>query len=178
MKRFGLRRLLLVVAIVAVLSLHYAVVPDHSQRSYQIFPEMSESVAYETQASLEHLGEGRPLVPPAGSAAIGFPAFRYAPTPEDAVRAGVELQNPVDTEDRETLDRGAFVYRTFCGMCHGADGKGQGEMTKRGVPPPPSLLAERAREMKDGQMYHLLTLGQGNMASYASQVDRIDRLER
>jgi hypothetical protein len=29
--------------------------------------------------------------------------------------------------------------------------------------------------MPDGQMYHLLTLGQKNMASYASQVERADR---
>ncbi len=29
--------------------------------------------------------------------------------------------------------------------------------------------------MPDGQMYHLITLGQKNMASYATQVQRDDR---
>jgi mono/diheme cytochrome c family protein len=48
-------------------------------------------------------------------------------------------------------------------------------VTKQGVPPPPSLLAERALRMADGQMYHIITFGQGNMAAYASQVEREDR---
>jgi mono/diheme cytochrome c family protein len=29
--------------------------------------------------------------------------------------------------------------------------------------------------MRDGQMFHLISMGQGNMASYASQVGRQDR---
>jgi mono/diheme cytochrome c family protein len=40
---------------------------------------------------------------------------------------------------------------------------------------PPSLLAEHALKMKDGQMFHVLTFGQNNMPSYASQLSREDR---
>jgi mono/diheme cytochrome c family protein len=29
--------------------------------------------------------------------------------------------------------------------------------------------------MKDGQLFHIITFGQGNMPSYAAQVDRDDR---
>jgi mono/diheme cytochrome c family protein len=43
------------------------------------------------------------------------------------------------------------------------------------VPPPPSLVAGRALTLKDGQIFHILTYGQNNMASYASQIDREDR---
>ena len=71
--------------------------------------------------------------------------------------------------------RGGEVFNTFCSVCHGAGGHGDGNVVKRGVPPPPSLLLEHATQMADGQMYHVVTLGQGNMASYASQVVREDR---
>ena len=48
-------------------------------------------------------------------------------------------------------------------------------MTLRGVPPPPSLLADKALKMKDGQLFHIVTYGQANMASYAGQVTTEDR---
>lgn len=48
-------------------------------------------------------------------------------------------------------------------------------MATRGFPPPPSLFAENAVKMKDGQMFHVLSFGQANMASYASQISREDR---
>jgi mono/diheme cytochrome c family protein len=48
-------------------------------------------------------------------------------------------------------------------------------VTQRGFPPPPSLLAEHALQMKEGQMFHVLTFGQNNMPSYASQISREDR---
>ena len=50
-----------------------------------------------------------------------------------------------------------------------------GPVTQRGVPPPPSLLAPRAAQMKDGQLFHILTYGQNNMAAYGGQVSREDR---
>ena len=34
---------------------------------------------------------------------------------------------------------------------------------------------EHAINMADGQMFHVISTGQGNMASYASQVEREDR---
>ncbi len=176
MKRFGIGRTLLAIGIVVVLLLHLAASPDHSQRSIEIFPEMLESVPYESQGSNPNFADGSTLRRPVpGTAARGYPAFRYEATPEGGLRAGRELVNPFGADDATALARGAFVYQTFCQMCHGADGSGQGPMTKRGVPPPPSLSAERSLTMKDGQMYHILTLGQGSMAPYASQVERDDR---
>lgn len=54
-------------------------------------------------------------------------------------------------------------------------GLGDGPVTKRGVPPPPSLLTENVINMKDGQLYFIISHGKGNMASYRSQVQRNDR---
>lgn len=176
MKRLGGIRTLLVAAIVLVLLLHLVAQPDARRRSFQILPDMLDSVPYEAQGSNPNFANLRNLRQPApGTAARGYPAFRYATTPEDALRAGAELTNPFNADDDGNLARGAFVYETFCQVCHGADGSGRAPVTARGVPPPPALLAEHAVTMKDGQMYHLITLGQGNMAPYAAQVERSDR---
>ncbi len=48
-------------------------------------------------------------------------------------------------------------------------------VAKRGFPPPPSLVLEHAIKMKDGQMFHVATLGQGNMPGHAAQISRDDR---
>ena len=71
--------------------------------------------------------------------------------------------------------RGARVFANHCAVCHGAGGGGDGPVTRRGVPPPPPLTNERAMRMPEGQLFHVLTYGQGNMASYAGQLSPEDR---
>ncbi len=43
-------------------------------------------------------------------------------------------------------------------------------MTKRGFPPPPSLLTGKSPQTKDGQLFHILTYGQANMPDFAAQL--------
>ena len=76
---------------------------------------------------------------------------------------------------QQSLTRGSEVYRTFCISCHGATGAGDGPVAQRGFPPPPSLLIGKSREMKDGQLFHILTYGQGSMAPLAAQLPRARR---
>lgn len=101
--------------------------------------------------------------------------LHYAATPADALRAGEELASPLEPGNVRARERGAFVFANFCAVCHGAGGAGMGPVAQRGYPPPPSLLAEHAQKMKDGQLFHILTYGQNNMPSYASQLSRADR---
>jgi mono/diheme cytochrome c family protein len=115
------------------------------------------------------------LRPPEGSVARGFLPFEYPATPEGALLAGRELQNPFAADDPEAAARGAEVFSNFCAVCHGGAGHGDGPVTRKGVPPPPNLLLEHSVDMPDGQMFHVISLGQANMASYASQVPRNDR---
>ena len=92
---------------------------------------------------------------------------------------GAETVEAVEEVSREGLSGAALdgqtTYFRFCAVCHGATGLGDGPVTRRGVPPPPSFMLDNAVNMADGQMYHVITLGQNNMASYASQVSREDR---
>jgi len=150
--------------------------PDASRPNVEFLPEMAHSPRYAAFEANPVFRDGKTLQrAPAGAIARGYPPLHYAATPEDAVRAGNELENPVSSDDQQALTRGEKVFETFCTPCHGAGGRGDGLVAQRGFPPPASLLADRAVGLKDGQIFHILTYGQGNMASYASQISREDR---
>ncbi len=167
----------LALCLVTLIAVQWLILPDPNRRNYEFFPNMVESVARDAQNSALVLDDGTVVdrrVPP-GSVARGYLPLSFPATPEGALLAGQTLTNPIAADDWEAIARGAFVFDTFCAVCHGPKGLGDGPVTKRGVPPPPSFMLDNAVDMADGQMYHVITLGQKNMASYASQVSRGDR---
>jgi mono/diheme cytochrome c family protein len=177
MNRLGWLNLLLAILLLVLAAVHLAIPSDPEKRNFQYFPNLVNSVAHEAQAPVPVFEDGRKidLRPPVGSVARGYMPQRYEATPEDAIRAGLDLKNPVLADDVAALERGAFVFTTFCATCHGPGMQGDGTVTKKGVPPPPSLFLQHALDLKDGQIWHIITYGQANMAGYASQVDRDDR---
>jgi mono/diheme cytochrome c family protein len=148
---------------------------DVSLRNFEFMPEMVRSPAHAAQHENPFFAGGAEPLPPQGSIPRGFMPFPYAVTPEDAERAGRELINLFAPEDAAALARGAQVYATFCRVCHGPEGLGDGTVTKNGFPAPPSLLGEKAMAMPDGKMFHVLTHGQNAMPGYAAQISREDR---
>jgi len=149
---------------------------DPARPNRRLPTNMADSVVYDAFAPNAVFADGKTLqTPPTGSIARGYLPLHYAPGPEEALRAGQELSNPFAADPQTHLQRGAAVFQSFCVVCHGPGGLGDGPVTRRGVPPPPSLLAENAMSLSDGRMFHILTYGQNNMASYASQVSRDDR---
>lgn len=166
--------LVLAVVLAVLIGLSWAIPSDPTRRSIRYFPDMADSLALESQAA-PATDVTVDLRPPEGSIARGYLPFNYEATPEDAVRAGLELINPLPAGDLTVAERGAVLFSTFCTPCHGPGGNGDGPVTARGVPPPPSLHLPHALDLPDGQIYHIITFGQKNMASYASQIDRLDR---
>ncbi len=166
--------MVLAIGLAAAIGAQFAVETDPSRPNRDYFPEMVYSRAAESFADDPALAGGGTLrTPPEGTIARGASTIRYAATPEDAVRAGLELTAPPAAA--RGLERGATVYRTFCVPCHGAGGAGDGAVVARGFPAPPSLLAQKARDLRDGQVFHVMTYGQNNMPSYAGQIDEMDR---
>lgn len=149
--------------------------PDLTRRNFRWLPQMEDSPAFESQ--MKFLPGATKAA--AGSAARGAIARGYLPlpyraTPGDAARAGLELSNPLKPVP-ENLRRGAQVYRTFCFSCHGPAGLGDGVLTRKGVPAPPSLFGAGTVAIPDGRMFHIITYGQGNMPPHASQLDAMER---
>jgi mono/diheme cytochrome c family protein len=69
-----------------------------------------------------------------------------------------------------SVARGGNLFRIYCIACHGSKGIGDGPVTLRGFPPPPSLLTGKSLQMKDGQVFHILTYGQGSMSAFSGQL--------
>ncbi len=148
--------------------------PD--RRSLEFMPDMVISAAYKAESPNPYFLNGRTQQNPApGSIVRGYKPLHFGASVEESLRAGQELSNPLDSLNAAELERGKKMYQIYCQVCHGAGGEGNGPVTRRGYPPPPSLLQDNARNMKDGQIFHIMTNGYKNMPSYGAQIARQDR---
>jgi len=149
---------------------------DPSQRNFEIFTDMQYSLAYEPNTPNPNYANGmtqQQLV--AGVVLHEGDTFPYGASLAEAERAGRELTNPFAKGDKNAIALGAKLFPIYCAVCHGGGGMGNGPVTRRGMFPPPSLLAAHAKQLKDGHIFHILTRGQGNMASYAAQLNPHER---
>ncbi len=167
----------LIAMFLVLVAIVFLVRRDYAVRNLKLLPGMVTHMAYPALSQSSVFGDNKILQPPVqGTIVRGFAPLQYQPGPQGAVRAGEDLRSPLLSVDSAvSVERGAAVFATQCAPCHGATGTGDGIVAQRGFPPPPSLFADGAMRMKDGQMYHVITFGQQNMPSLASQVARDDR---
>lgn len=148
---------------------------DNTRPNFDFLPDMQYSPAYQAYAENPNFKNGRTLqTPPEGTLAQDAMPLHFGATPAEAVRAGVELNSPIEPDDKAAMARGENIYRVYCQVCHGPTGAGDGPVTKRGVPSMPVATGNSVK-MKDGQIFHILTYGRGNMASYAGVMTPNDR---
>lgn len=166
----------LLLAVIGVFALSWYLEPDPTQRNFMFLPGMVSAVPYESFTANPVLAGGATMqLPPAGAIARGYAPIHFEATPEEAERAGRELENPFSADDLLALEQGERVFETYCQLCHGSGGEGDGTVAMRGFPTPPSLLAPKARELPDGRIFHIATFGQGNMPSHAAQIEPEER---
>jgi mono/diheme cytochrome c family protein len=107
-------------------------------------------------------------VPPEGTAPRGFTPYKYG---QDFMKAEKELVNPISKDfSATTLERAKSHYRIYCGVCHGMEGKGDGQIAKYFPLKPPALISDDMKNFKDGRIYHVITMGKGLMGSYSRQI--------
>ncbi|MBI4376949.1 MAG: cytochrome c [Elusimicrobia bacterium] len=163
----------LALLLVVIWALTWAIRQDPGRRSHAFMPEMASSLTHEPQAE-GPWAEGLPPPPPEGSIPRGHPPLLFGAGKEEAERAGRQLKNPFSPTPK-ALERGAKVFANYCAVCHGSAGAGDGTVAKVGVPAPPSLYGASARGMADGRIFHVISFGQGNMPSHATQIASEDR---
>jgi mono/diheme cytochrome c family protein len=162
------------VALAAAVVVVVNVSGDTGRRGLEYMPDMAYSVPYNSFAANPLAADGKTLRSPVpGTVPRGFQPFRYAATRADAVRAGRELRNPL-TSTPESIARGRELYTTFCAVCHGNEGLGDGPLVPK-IPNPPSYTSARVRSMADGEIFHAISRGSGRMPSYAAQIPYDER---
>ena len=120
------------------------------------------------------------------------PYARPIPPVEGAVPvSGGELPLTRETADRlpnprtrtaESLNRGQVVYQTYCQVCHGERGEGNGLVSLTGggpFPGIPSLVDPTRPKMSDGMIYGMIVeaqrMGRGLMPRYGDKIHGNDR---
>jgi mono/diheme cytochrome c family protein len=137
----------------------------------ELIQDMMDSPAIKAQEYDESSPEHRGMrVPPEHTVPVGFKPYRFAADYEGATKNVNPLAGDFSSE---VLVTGQKYYDIHCAVCHGekADGKSPvaAKMTMR---PPPSLHTEKVKTWKDGQIYHVIQMGQGMMGPYASHIPK------
>jgi mono/diheme cytochrome c family protein len=133
-----------------------------SEPEFTYMPDMAYSPAFKAQ-------EGQMRVPPKGTIPVNHDPYDFAADEEGSKTA----RNPLP-RTKAVLERGQAMYNTYCIVCHGAYGEGDGTIVPK-YPRPPSLQTEKIRQYPDGRIFHVITMGQNLMPSYAPQIKAVDR---
>jgi mono/diheme cytochrome c family protein len=150
---------------------------NRNHPGWDYFPDMFYSTAYESYTKNPNFNDGLTMrVPAAGTVPTDYTPFEYNLDPESRIKAGADLVNPV-LPSAEAVAEGKKVYTTFCFGCHGVLGDGEGHLFMSDLYPlfPASLIDETASRLKDGEIYHSITLGFGAMGAHGSQIRPVDR---
>ena len=148
-----------------------------SMRGYDFMPDMVYSQAYDTYSKNPNFNDTITMrVPVKETVPRGFTPFRYTIEPESRIKAGKDLLNPFLPSD-EVIEAGKLVFTTFCIGCHGESGGGDGQLYSSGLYPvkPREISGEVAFKLKDGEIYHTITLGFGPMGPHGAQIKPEDR---
>lgn len=144
---------------------------DKSQPNIEIIQNFMESPAIKAQEYDEDSPQHRGMRnPPEHTVPVGFTPYKYG---DDVAWAEKDHKNPLAGNDsQEILMTGQKYFETYCMVCHGQNGEGEGSMPVATKMPrkPPALTAQNARNMTDGRIYHIITKGQGVMGGYAGQI--------
>jgi mono/diheme cytochrome c family protein len=148
-----------------------------SSTGWDYMPDMYYSNAYETNTPNPNFEDNLTMrTPVEGTVPRHMVPFPYEKTEEDQVAAGIALTNPQDATG-ENLARGKEVYHIFCNSCHGPQGDGKGHLFTSGrYPyPPANLIAEKVVNLRDGEIFHAITVGYGIMGAHGSMIRPDDR---
>ena len=113
-----------------------------------------------------------PRPAPANSVPLASPAGTWEPTIATPVTEAAlqefaaSVTNPMG-RDEAVLARGEHVFLTYCSVCHGAQGEGNGPVVGAGkFPMGPDLRIPNTVARSDGYIYAVVKAGRGLMPSY------------
>lgn len=89
--------------------------------------------------------------------------------------AYVARKNPVPEAERaQSAARGRVLFQIYCTPCHGPEGKGDGLVTPRFIPPP-DLASPVIQGRTDGHLAHYIGYGGPIMPAYGEALSVAER---
>ncbi len=102
-----------------------------------------------------------------------------------APTAAVPIQGPVLIDGQPATEpltgtvgareRGALLFRDYCQVCHGVEGRGNGPLSGFYSPPPADFLGPVVQSLPPSEIFRVITLGRGTMPSLAEGLNIGDR---
>lgn len=157
------RRVGLLAAIAAgALALGGCTEVENAMASVAILNFMRESPAFDPYEA--------PREAPPNSVPVESPGEVWEPDVENtdaAIRAyGDTMTNPLPATEA-VLTEGAEAFQTYCAVCHGVGGAGDGPLVGEGkLPFATNLTLPTSVDRSDGYIYGVIRLGRGLMPSY------------
>ena len=153
--------------------------------SYESYTQWKPSI-FKDGKNMQSAPKG--TIPRKNSWYIGedYKPYYLSDTPEAYADSTASLKSPVmemlaalegdkkDAAEKQIEAKGKKIYETFCAVCHGEQGDGQGTIVKNDKYPTPNSYSSKAA-LTQGQMFHSITYGKNLMGSYASQVTPQER---
>lgn len=154
-------------------------------------PDMAYSRAFESYAERDSLvfttdinDRGHKIfyntMPPAGTVKRGE-LFPFPVVPDNnngtvdsaALLLSSQVKNPLPPLTGKELEEAGRLFNINCAVCHGAKAEANGPLAPKigGVK---SIIAA-SPGFGDGKIFYIITYGQNNMGSYASQLSREQR---
>lgn len=168
-------RTLLNIVFLVILSASLTSCFNDNKPNYQFFPNMYESVGYETYGSYPIFPNGQSAMLPAeNTIARGWQPYDYEDSNDGLLKAKAELTNPLPVNE-DNLAAGRQLFTFYCAVCHGDKGDGQGILVQRekflGIP----SFSDPGRTIVPGGIYHVQMYGLNAMGSYTSQTSEKER---
>ena len=172
-----------VALLLLVVSILTSCVKDDTKPGYEFMPDMYRSPSLEIYASNTFFEDSlNARIPVQGTIARGFVPFEYGGSTEEYLKAGKELNNPLD-KTNDNLEKGKKLYAMFCSHCHGENGDGKGSINHPVYSAIPSyadeLMIRRTggtmKDLKAGNIYHAIYYGLNAMGPHNSQLTNDER---
>jgi mono/diheme cytochrome c family protein len=91
----------------------------------------------------------------------------------DLLTGLTKVVNPVPRSEA-SVQRGRLLFDTYCIVCHGPAGHGDGTVVPKFVPPP-DLTLDPSKQRSDGYIYAMIKQGRGIMPKYGDKIRGVDR---
>ncbi len=146
---------------------------DTKSPNYEYFPNMYQSVGYETYQETDAFANGQSnqlLV--AGTIKRGFVPYELPNSTEGYEASKLVTVSKLDSTTVD-MEKTKELYNIYCAICHGEKGNGKGYLVERekilGVP------SYADRDVTVGSVYHITTYGINSMGAYSNQLDQKER---